>query len=267
MPMEKLDSIAIHDQHQRFSCSKSYGTFQECWISTQGASGRMVAVVDSTEHVIAISFFPDLAAMQSFTSMGPALIMETEGLRNRWSSVIPATADVSNPPIKIERWMTKDRRWTSRIVWEGSSYPSEIAVADEAGERKYRNLKSLAQADSIARAAMQDPLILTMGRQGKTDLKLVEQELDRLVNVQEMFYAKNKQYAPTLTNLHFIPSPNVVVALRSGGPNGWWATGRHEQVGGYQCVVWVGASPQPPHPSELRLGGEPRTPECGGATR
>lgn len=267
MPMEKLDSIALHDQHERFTCVQSHGTFQECWLTSRGASGRVLAVVDSTQRVISIAYYPDVSAMQSFTSMGAGLIMETEGLRRRWGMVQPPTVDISNPPSRIERWISKDRRWTSRIVWQGSTYPTELSVSDEAGERKYRNLKSLAQADSVARAAMADPLILTMGRQAQSDLKQVEDELNRLAAVQDMFFARNKQYAPTLANLHFIPKANIDVTLRSGGPSGWWAIGKHELVGGHQCVIWVGASPQPPYPSELRLGGNAKTPECGGATR
>ena len=267
MPMQKLDSIALHDQHERYTCMKSYGTFQECYISSKGASGRVVAIVDSTEHAISVAYYPDINAMQSSTAMGAGLIIETENLRRRWGLVQPATVDVSTPPTKIERWTSKDRRWTSRIVWHGSSYPSELSVSDETGMRSYRSLQSLAQADSVARAAMQDPLILTMGRQAQSDLRLVREELIRLATVQDMYHARHKQYAPTLANLHFMPKINIDVTLRSGGPNGWWAVGKHEQIAGHQCVIWLGASPQPPHPSELRLGGEPRTPECGGATR
>jgi hypothetical protein len=266
MPLRQLDSIATHDQRERLTCLKSHGSFQECWITTQGAAGRLAAIIDSTQHVVAISYRPDLGSI-SGSSTADGLLIETEVLRRRWNRTAPVFVDTSKPPARIEQWRTKDRRWTGRIVWNGSIYPSEIAVTDELGHRKYQDLVYIAQADSLARAARMDPAILTVGTRGSAQLKVVSEELQRLSAVQDVIFQRKKGYAPSLAHAHFIPRANIDITVRSAGPSGWWAVGKHAQVAGQQCVIWVGASPQPPEPAEWRLGGQPRTAECGEATR
>jgi hypothetical protein len=266
MPLAQLDSIATHDQRERFTCLKSHGTFQECWITTQGAAGRLVAIVDSTQHVVSISYRPDLGRISGM-STGDGLLIETEVLRRRWNRTAPVSVDSSKSPLRMERWRTKDGRWTGRIVWNGSIYPSELAVTDEIGHRKYQDLVYIAEADSLARAARMDPAVLTLGARGAAQLQTVSEELKRLADVQDVIFKRRNRYAESLAHAHFVPRADVDISIRSAGPAGWWAVGKHPRVSGQQCVIWVGASPHPPQPSEWRLGGQSHTAECGAATR
>ena len=82
MPFAKLDSIAVHDQQERFTCIASVGKFKECVLAPHAIPSRMVAIVDSANRAVIISFHPDTHSLGS--SDGASVVIETERLRRRW---------------------------------------------------------------------------------------------------------------------------------------------------------------------------------------
>lgn len=262
MPFERLDSIAKHDQRERFACVASYGTYRECWLEPRGAGGRMIAIVDSAQRVAQLTYHPDVPRLSGSPRQGGGLIIETETLRRAWARKAIVIADSANLDRRSERYVTKDRRWTAHIRWAGSIFPTEIGVADEQRAKPFRMLAEAAFVDSVTRDAKRSLGEVAM-QKSRDDQRtaFVEAELKRLVVAQDAHRARIKGFAANLTQLHFIPRRRINIEIAGATAGGWWARGGYEGLSGFTCLVWDGAAPLADS-TGMRLGGTPREPEC-----
>lgn len=258
MPFTQLDSIAVHDQQERFTCMATYGSYRQCTLTPRGVPGRMIAVIDSTDRVAIVSFHPDVLHMDMNTGAG--LVLETEGLRRRWGRVSPASATNSaDARERTETWYSEDRKFSAQIRWANSSYPVELTTSDEKRARPYRKLQMTAFADSIINESRSS----LGGVAGNADvLNRVKAELTRLLAAQDAHRARTHRFAATLEQLHFIPRDSIELAINGASDIGWWATGRHAALRARACVIWEGAPPDTRNAQDVRLGGTAKQPDC-----
>jgi hypothetical protein len=66
-------------------------------------------------------------------------------------------------------------------------------------------------------------------------------DLRKLVSLNEVYHAKNKKYASSVSDLtSFHPSAGVTVTLGPSTANGWAATATAGSAPGKSCVIYVG---------------------------
>lgn len=266
MSFEQLDSIAVHDQKERYSCVPTYGSYKACWITVHAVPGRMSAIIDSTDHVAIVGYHPDLPALSKDLTVGASLVIEAHELEKRWNYVTPAKSETD--PVTLDKkqvWVSEDGLWTAKIDWSGSGFPAQLTTTDERRARAYRRLASEAQADSIIRESRRSLAEVAAGGDDGL-IAVVESELKRLASAQDLHRQQARRYAADLAQLHFIPKAEIELDIKGASPSGWWATGSHEKLPGRSCVLWVGAAPSGSATAGVRLGGTPGTPECGRPT-
>ena len=260
MPFSALDSIALHDQKERFNCRDSYGSFRDCSIRSLGAFGLIQAIVDSTGRAVLISWRPDLDNMSAFTDMMVGLQMESRRVRATWNTVVMSKPDPAYaPPERGESWRSEDNRWGAFIIWSGEGYAREFRVTDESVMSTWNGLARKALADSMA--ALAAAPVQTVSNQ--TDpgrlVELLTLELKRLVDAQIVYHDGSRDYADRLEQLQFAARPKFLVAIGGANPFGWWATASHPSLEDRVCTVWMGEPPA----VRAKLGPNEREPHCG----
>src|SRR5687768_1141375 len=132
MPFASLDSIALHDQKERFTCKPSYRNYKDCFSYSRGAFGLVQAIVDSTGRAILISWRPDLVNMAGFMDMQAGLQIESRRVRATWNQVVMARPDPAYmAPERGETWRSEDGRWGAYIIWSPQGMAREFKVTDE----------------------------------------------------------------------------------------------------------------------------------------
>ena len=87
-------------------------------------------------------------------------------------------------------------------------------------------------------------------------------DLRRLVGLNEVYHAKNKKYAGSVSDLtSFKPSAGVTVTLGQSSANGWSATATAANGAGKSCVIYVGQV-SPPKTQAQGLSGPEAVPVC-----
>jgi hypothetical protein len=87
-------------------------------------------------------------------------------------------------------------------------------------------------------------------------------DLRRLVSLNEVYHAKNKKYASSVSDLtSFKTSAGVTVTLGPSTANGWSATATAGSAGGKSCVIYVGQV-SPPKTQAQGLTGPEAVPAC-----
>ena len=82
-------------------------------------------------------------------------------------------------------------------------------------------------------------------------------DLRRLVSLNEVYHAKNKKYASSVSDLtSFKPSAGVTVTLGSSTATGWAATATAASAGGKSCVIYVGQVSPPKTQAQGSTGPE-----------
>lgn len=259
MPFSALDSIALHDQKERFTCKPSYGNYKDCFSYSRGAFGLVQAIVDSTGRAILISWRPDIENMAGFGDMMAGLQFHARNVRAGWNQVVMARPDPAyQAPERGESWRSEDGRWGAYLVWRAGGLPREFRVTDERAMGGWNVLAARAVADSMAKAVA-EPVVATQERGDVSQLiELLSFELKRLVDAQIVHHDNNRDYADNLAQLQFSARPRMEIVIGGADPFGWWATGTHAQLDGQQCTVWMGRPPN----VRVKLGAVEATPDC-----
>jgi hypothetical protein len=87
-------------------------------------------------------------------------------------------------------------------------------------------------------------------------------DLRRIVSLNEVYHAKNRKYASSVSELTgFKPSSGVTVTLGAATANGWSASAATASQSGKTCVIYVG-SVTPPRTQAQGLTAPEAVPVC-----
>jgi hypothetical protein len=87
-------------------------------------------------------------------------------------------------------------------------------------------------------------------------------DLRKLVSLNEVYHAKNKKYASSVSDLtSYRPSAGVTVTLGPSTANGWAASATASGAAGKSCVIYVGQV-SPPKTQAQGLTGPEAVPVC-----
>jgi hypothetical protein len=258
MPLSELDSIALHDQHERLTCVKSHGSFKSCTITSLGAIGLVQAIVDSSGHAVLVAFKPDLNAIMNYADMQVGLELEARRMRARWNRIAQPHPDPAvRPPARAETWMSSNGRWSARLTWRKDGAAQAFQVADEKALRTWRILADKAEADSMARLATA-PVPSAESTDPQVFLDLLTLELKRLVDAQIGYHDMHRDYADDLSTLRFAPRSKISVTIMGADPFGFWARATHALLPGRTCRVYLGEPPR----STLKVRNAVGQPDC-----
>jgi hypothetical protein len=84
----------------------------------------------------------------------------------------------------------------------------------------------------------------------------IRADLRKLVAAEETYYAENGTYTSDPERVRFRPGAGVAVRILWASRDGWAARGTHPDLGGRDCVVYVGSSR--PAPATARYGHQAR---------
>lgn len=258
MPFASLDSIALHDQKERYSCKDSHGSFRVCSIQTLGAFGVMQAIIDSTDRAVLISWFP-ASEIMSYNDMMAGLMFESQRVRSLWNRVATPFPDPKyRPPARGENWTSEDQRWGAAMIYDRHGMVQEFRTFDQRAINKWDVLAGQARTDSIARAALTAVQVAPTTIDVNLLVDLMHLELMRLVQAQKSFYTRQSDYARELKQLNFSPRPKIDITIGAANPAGWWARASHQSLSDQFCTVWMGQVPNRPG----NLGPKDSEPSC-----
>jgi prepilin-type N-terminal cleavage/methylation domain-containing protein len=84
----------------------------------------------------------------------------------------------------------------------------------------------------------------------------MKSDLKNLASQQEIYYADNYTYTTSTTNMGFVESEAVNVAI-TASTSGWSATATHDALGGtLGCAIYYGSSTAPSSPVAPGAAGE-----------
>jgi hypothetical protein len=258
MPLSVLDSIALHGQHERLTCVKSYGSFKSCTIQVLGSIGLLQAVVDSSGHAVLVAFKPDIDAVRTFADMEIGLLTQARRIRAAWNQIAEPHSDPAvRPPARAEAWRSQNGRWSARLVWQKDGFPSEFRVADENAMRAWGILADQAEADSLARIAVA-PIEAPESSDPQLFLDMMSLELKRLVDAQIAYHDMHRDYADDLKSLQFAPRSKVQMRIGAADPFGFWALATHQLLPEHRCRIFFGTPPGAP----AQVGAREGQPTC-----
>src|SRR5687768_2371281 len=259
MPFSALDSIALHDQKERFECAASHRPFRMCRLQSLGAFGLVEAVIDSAGRAVRISYFPHVESMYSFSDMIAGLQIETRQVRARWNRSATAYPDPSyRPPARGETWQSRDGRWGAAIIWGEDGWADEFRVTEVRAVERWNQLAQKARADSLAAAAAAPVEVAPVRGDPALLVELARADLRRMVDAQIAYHDTHQGYADHILRMGFSPRPDVEVRVGAADANGWWARAHHRKLPEHSCTVWMGRPPRPP----AGLGDTERQPVC-----
>jgi hypothetical protein len=258
MPLSVLDSIALHDQHERLTCVKSYGSFKSCTIQSLGAIGVVQAIVDSTGHAVLVAYKPDVYAIRNYLDMDAGLLMEGRRIRATWNQIAEPHPDPKiRPPARAETWTSANGRWSARLVWQKEGYPAEFRVADQNAMRAWGILEDQAEADSLAQLAVA-PIEAPERSDPQVFIDLMSLELKRLADAQIGYHDGHRNYAADLQSLKFVARSKVQIRMGGADPFGFWARATHQLLPDHSCSIYLGKPPG----ALPRLGASEGQPTC-----
>ena len=258
MPLTALDSMALHTQHERFTCVNSYGTFRSCTIQSLGSFGIVQAIIDSTGHAVLVAFKPDMESLMGFDVLLVGLERESRNIRARWNQIAEPQGDpLVRPPRRAEVWSSRSGRWSARLVWQKDGYPQEFRVADARAMRTWSILADKAEADSMARLALA-PLAEQAHSDPQVFADLLSLELKRLVDAQIAYHDTRRTYTTDLSALKFAPRSKVHMTIGGADPFGFWARATHDLLPDRTCNIFIGEPPRAP----AQLGHTEGQPVC-----
>jgi hypothetical protein len=259
MPFSALDSIALHDQRERFNCRDSHGTYRDCSLRSLGAFGLIQAIVDSTGRAVLISWRPDVDNIMSFPDMMAGLQVESRRMRAIWNTVVMAKPDAAYPPPERgEAWRSDDGKWGAYLIWSKNGFAREFRVTDESAMARWNVLAAAAVADSLAKLAAAP--VQSMPEQGDPArlVEMLQFELKRLVDAQVVYHDTRRDYADNVQQLNFSTRPKVVLTIDRATPFGFAARASHPSLAERVCAVWIGE-----RPAANVFGEREREPYCG----
>ena len=84
----------------------------------------------------------------------------------------------------------------------------------------------------------------------------MKSDLKNLASQQEIYYADNYTYTTSTTNMGFVESEAVNVAI-GASTSGWSATATHDALGGsLGCAIYYGSATAPSSPVQPGAAGE-----------
>lgn len=85
----------------------------------------------------------------------------------------------------------------------------------------------------------------------------MKSDLKNLASQQEIYYSDTYSYTTNITNLGFVESEAVNVAIPSATTSGWQATATHDALGGgLGCAIYYGEATAPTDPATPTAPGE-----------
>jgi type IV pilus assembly protein PilA len=77
---------------------------------------------------------------------------------------------------------------------------------------------------------------------GQAFLAAMRSDLRNLATAEEGYYYSNNSYSSNLSQLNFVPSAGVTIAVPEATSGGWSGSATHQSLGAETCTVYFGTA-------------------------
>lgn len=279
LPFHVLDDAAHKESFRQYQCVPLWAKARRCSLPIE--TGRLIAIVDSTDHVIRLLVATDSTSPSRNDVHGLLIFRDVvRETRASWDSAGTLRRDGIEADTPYLRWLDRTARWGASLWYShahrmnaqrsAAAMDAELAMAlpDSLGvtdwpaysllmERQPMAVapKSVAETPTVAQASTPTPDEL---------LTILRSDLRALTIAEEGAVHANGNYETRLDRLPVKPSPGVRLELIAATPDGWSAIATHASLPGVSCVVYAGDAKAPPATRKQNRRGAPGEIVCDG---
>ena len=256
-----LDEAAQKESVRQYQCAPLWARARRCSLPIE--TGLLVAIVDSTDHVIRLVAATDSASRSRNDVHGLLIFRDVvRDTRASWDSVGTLHRDGMDAEAPQLRWLDVTRRWggslwysrahraaveTSATAMDAElavSLPESITVTDLPAYGLFMQKEPAPPASRLVKPA---PRAIAQTPPTRDDLlTMLRSDLRALTIAQEAAVHASGRYEVRLENLELTRSPGVVLELVHPTPDGWSAVATHPSLPAVSCVVFAGNVSDPP---------------------
>ncbi len=127
MSFAALDSQALREAKQRFTCHQVLPSARVCELHATGINGRLRVLVDARDRAAWIAFRPDSAS--------PVMREEGRRIAAEWNRLRAGVQDeprADAPNASTTRWISKDGHWSASMSYDRlATTPAMVQLGDE----------------------------------------------------------------------------------------------------------------------------------------
>ena len=261
LPFRTLDESAKNESLRQYQCVPLWGGARRCSLPIE--TGLLVAIVDSTQHVIRLIAASDSGSRNRYDVHGLLIFRDVvRDTRATWDSVGTLYRDGMDAETPQLRWLDPTHRWGGSLWYSRAhranvrsspaamdaelaiSLPESITVTDLPAY----SLLMERQPTAPAPKPIASPVRVAVRTPPTRDdlLTMLRSDLRALTIAQEGVVHATGNYETQLERLPFTRSDGVVLQLVHATPDGWGAVATHPSLSGVSCVVFAGNVPTPP---------------------
>jgi hypothetical protein len=265
-----LREAAKKESMKQYECLPLWARAQRCIVPIE--SGVLVAIVDSTGHVIRLLAGTDTLLRNGINIHGQLILRDVvRDTRASWDSVGALHHGETDPQAPQLLWLDRTGRWGATLWYSRAhradvprssasateaelamTLPESLGVTDLPAYTLFMQRRPTPPANTPVRVTTTPPPPPTPDE----ILTMLRSDLRALTAAQEGALHQTGRYKTELAPLQLTPSVDVRVELLYATIEGWSAVATHPRLPGLSCVVYAGEVPVPPTTQKLgRRGG------------
>ena len=257
---ELLREAAKKESLKPYECLPLWSRAQRCVVPIE--SGLLVAIVDSTGHVIRLLAGTDTILRNGINIHGQLILRDVvRDTRASWDSAGSLHHGEVDPLAPQLLWLDRTGRWGATLWYSRAhradvprssasatdaelamTLPESLGVTDLPAYALFMQRRPVPRATTPVQVATTPPPPPTAAEV----LTMLRSDLRALTAAQEGALHQTGRYKTELEPLQLTPSVDVRVELTYATIEGWSAVATHPRLPGLSCVVYAGEVPTTP---------------------
>lgn len=277
LPFHMLDDAARKESVRQYQCVSLWVKARRCSLPIE--TGMLVAILDSTDHVIRLLSASDSLSRNKSDVHGLLIFRDVvRDTRAAWDSVGTLHRDGMTSEEPQLRWSDPSGRWGASL-WYSRAHRADVQTSAAAMDTELAMSlpESLTITDLPAYALFMErrpqpvsptpvkthPVIQTAAPPSADELLMMLRSDLRAVTIsEEGAVHRDGHYETHFDKLLVTPSAGVKLELIRPTADGWSAMAMHPSLPGVSCVVFAGNVPQPPTTAKQGRRGSPGEVVC-----
>ena len=256
-----LENAAHKESVRQYQCVSLWAKARRCSLPIE--TGMLVAILDSTDHVIRLVSASDSLSRSRSDVHGLLIFRDVvRETRAAWDSAGVLHRDGMVADVPQLRWVDRSGRWGASI-WYSRAHRANVQTSPAAMDTELAMSlpESLGVTDLPAyelfmqrqppppapKPAVEHPVQLAAAPPTPDELlSMLQSDLRAVTIAEEGSVHRSGRYETQLEKLSIAPSAGVHLELIRPTPDGWSAVATHPSLPGVSCVVFAGEVPSPP---------------------
>jgi hypothetical protein len=269
LAFQVLDDAAHKESFRQYQCAPLWARARRCSLPIE--TGRLIAIVDSSDHVVRLLVATDSTSPSRNDVHGLLIFRDVvRETRASWDSAGTLRRDGMEADIPYLRWLDRTARWGAALWYSHAhrvsgqqsaaamdaelvmSLPDSLGITDWPA---YSLLMQRRPAPAVPRTFAEAPTVVQASTPTTEDLlTILRSDLRALTIAEERAVHVAGNYETRLDRLSVTPSPGVHLELVGASADGWSAIATHSSLPGLSCVVYAGVITAPATRKQNRRG-------------